>query len=88
MQQVNIHEAKTHLSKLIDQASAGEPVVIARHGKPVAVLTAYAPDQPLPPRVGGQLKGRIWASPDFDDPDPELDDLFHNGPVFPGEPGA
>jgi prevent-host-death family protein len=83
MYQVNIHEAKTQLSKLIDQATSGQPVVIARHGKPVALLSAYAPDQEMPKRVGGQWKGQVWVAEDFDTPDPELEDLFYNGPVFP-----
>lgn len=41
MHYVNIHEAKTHFSKLLDQVTAGHRVVIARHGKPIAVLSAY-----------------------------------------------
>jgi prevent-host-death family protein len=81
MYQVNIHEAKTQLSKLIDQATAGQPVVIARHGKPVAVLTAYSADQELPKRAGGQWKGQVRIAEDFDAPDPELEDLFYNGPA-------
>jgi prevent-host-death family protein len=88
MFQVNIHEAKTNLSKLIDQATTGQPVVIARHGKPVAVLTAYNPDQEMPRRVGGQWKGQVWIATDFDAPDPELEDQFYNGPVFPTDDPA
>ena len=83
MYQVNIHEAKTHLSKLIDQVSAGQHVVIARHGKPVAVLSAYDADKEIPKRMGGQWKGQVRIADDFDAPDPELEDLFYNGPVFP-----
>ena len=70
---VNIHEAKTHLSRLIEAVERGEEVVIARAGKPVARLSAYVPPKRkiLPP---GSLKGRDWVIPDdFDDP---IDELF------------
>jgi prevent-host-death family protein len=63
--QVNIHEAKTHLSRLVDAAAAGDEIVIARAGKPVARLVA------LPSagreRTLGALKGQIWIAPDFDE---------------------
>jgi antitoxin (DNA-binding transcriptional repressor) of toxin-antitoxin stability system len=73
MTTVNIHEAKTHLSRLIEAVERGEEVVIARAGKPVATLSAYVPPRRklLPP---GSLKGRDWVIPDdFDDP---IDDMF------------
>jgi prevent-host-death family protein len=60
----NIHEAKTRLSKLIEQVEAGEEVVIARAGKPVAKLVAYRQDDA--PRTGGQWKGRVRIAADFD----------------------
>ena len=66
MQTVNIHEAKTHLSRLVEQAAKGEPFVIAKAGKPlVKVVSLDAP-------VGGQvrrlgfMKGRIQVPDDFD----------------------
>ena len=62
---VNIHEAKTHLSRLIEQVAAGEDVVIARAGKPVARLVPYSED-PSPRRPGG-WKGRVWIAEDFDE---------------------
>ena len=62
---VNIHEAKTHLSRLIEQVAAGEDVVIARAGKPVARLVPYS-DDPSPRRPGG-WKGRVWIAEDFDE---------------------
>ena len=66
MTQVNVHEAKTHLSKLLARVEAGEEVVIARDGKPVAKLVR--PDQPPGKREFGQLRGSVlWISPDFDD---------------------
>jgi prevent-host-death family protein len=69
MQQVNIFEAKTHFSKLVDLAEHGQDVVIARAGKPVARLTQLHPAK-RPIRYGG-LKGKIWVSDDFDAPLPE-----------------
>ncbi len=52
MQTVNIHEAKTHLSRFVDQAATGEEIVIARAGKPVARLVALAPDKVEPRKLG------------------------------------
>lgn len=72
MQTVNIHEAKTNLSRLIEAVESGEEVVIARAGQPVAMLTAYQPPRRkiAPP---GSMEGEIWVADDFDDP---IDDLF------------
>lgn len=70
MLKVNIHEAKTHLSRLLVKVADGEEVIIARNGEPVAKLVAIT--QPSKKRVLGQYKGEIWISDDFDDPvDPE-----------------
>lgn len=60
----NIHEAKSNLSKLIDQAMQGEEVVIAKAGLPVVRLVPIRQD--TSPRVGGQWKGRIKIAEDFD----------------------
>jgi len=69
MDTVNVHEAKTHLSRLLAKVAAGEEVIIARNGEPVARLV---PVEPRKKRVLGQDAGRIWISDDFDDPvDPE-----------------
>ena len=65
---INIYEAKTHLSKLVDRAAAGESIIIAKAGRPVARLV---PLQAPVPRVPGNLKGRIWIAPDFDAPLPD-----------------
>jgi len=84
MQQVNIFEAKTQLSKLIQIVESGEDVVIARAGKPVARLTQLEPER-RPVRYGG-LKGKIWVADDFDAPlPPEVLAEFEDGPVFPPE---
>lgn len=61
----NVHEAKTHLSRLLARAAAGEEVVIARAGKPVARLVPMP--SPLKPRVPGRDKGKGWIAPDFDE---------------------
>ncbi len=68
MSAINIHEAKTHLSRLIEAAAAGEEVVIARHGRPVARLVAI--QAASTPRIGA-LKGRLLVPEDFDAPLPE-----------------
>jgi len=75
MKLVNLHAAKTHLSRLVEDAAAGEDVVIAKAGKPVARLVpVVARDR----RGGfGALKGRLRMSADFDAPLPdEVLDLF------------
>jgi prevent-host-death family protein len=65
MKTVNIHEAKTHLSRLIDLAAKGEPFVIAKAGKPMVRVTAV--EAPLPRvRRTGFLKGQIKVPDDFD----------------------
>jgi prevent-host-death family protein len=64
MAQVNIHEAKTHLSRLVERAAGGEEIVIARAGKPAAKLVPYR-DLRTPRRLGA-LRGRIWLAPDWD----------------------
>ena len=65
---VNVHEAKTNLSRLLAQVEAGEDVVIARNGKPVARLVAY---RPKGRRQFGILKDRISIDDSFFDPLPE-----------------
>lgn len=65
MRSVNIHEAKTHLSRFVDQASAGEEIIIARAGKPVARLMPLR-DPKLDPRTLGLGKGRFSLPNDFD----------------------
>ncbi len=69
---VNVHDAKTQLSRLLAEVEKGESVVIARAGRPIATLTAY---QPPVSRVAapGSMAGRIGLADDFDAP---LDDLF------------
>jgi prevent-host-death family protein len=69
MQTVNIHAAKTQLSRLVDEAAAGQEIVIARAGKPVARLMPLAPQPQHPPkRVLGILAGQLNVPADFDAP--------------------
>jgi len=65
MTTTNIHEAKSQLSKLIERAEAGEEVIIARAGKPVAKLVPYRESKA--PRHGGQWKGKVRIADDFDE---------------------
>ncbi|MCK7583160.1 MAG: type II toxin-antitoxin system Phd/YefM family antitoxin [Chromatiales bacterium] len=65
MQTVNIHEAKTHLSRFVDQAAAGEEILIARAGKPVARLVALE-SKSTQPRLLGLGRGRFTLPRDFD----------------------
>ncbi len=66
MKTVNIHEATTQLSRLVEAACAGKPVVLARAGKPVARLVAI--DKATKPRTPGALKGRIRIGAGWDQP--------------------
>ena len=78
VQTVNIYEAKTQLSKLVDLAAGGTDVVIARNGKPVARLTAL--EQPKKkPLVYGLLEGKGWIADDFDATLPEEIQKYFEG---------
>lgn len=68
---VNIHEAKTHLSRLLERVMNGEEVIIAKAGKPVARLTVYS-EKPAC-RISGLDAGKVIIHPDFDDPLPEFE---------------
>lgn len=74
--QVNMHEAKTHLSSLADRAAKGERVIIAKAGKPLVELVPVREEKSEIKL--GLLKGKIWIAPDFDEPDQELIDSFYN----------
>ena len=63
---VNIHEAKTHLSRLIEEAVQGDPFIIAKAGKPVVRVTAVDAPQPPAVRRTGFLSGQIAVPDDFD----------------------
>ena len=83
MTTVNIHEAKTHLSRLLERVRQGERIVIAKAGTPVAVLSPI--DEERRPRRPGH--DRVVIAPDFDAPVPEFEpDYFH--PDDPLQPAA
>lgn len=69
VKQVNLYEAKTHLSQLVKEAAAGGEIIIAKAGEPMARLVPLA-SEPKPERKPGRWKGQIWMSDDFDDPLP------------------
>lgn len=74
MTQVNIHQAKTHFSKLIKKVLNGEEVVIAKGNKPVAKLVAI--DSAKPKRELGTARGAIQIAPDFDEPLGDFDEYM------------
>lgn len=70
---VNVHEAKTHFSRLLERVQSGEQIIIAKAGKPVAVLSPI--DEAVGQRVPGNDKGKVIIAADFDAPLPEFDAL-------------
>jgi len=84
MVKINIQEAKTHLSRYIDEVEAGEVVVVCRHNHPVAEIRALPPAQVPPVRIAGLLKGRVQWEPDAFAPmtDEELAE-FDESSLFP-----
>jgi len=66
---INIHEAKTHLSRLLQRAAAGEDIVIAKAGEPLVRLVPYQAE--VTRRIPGAWKDKGWIADDFDDPLPE-----------------
>lgn len=75
---VNIHEAKTHLSRLLEEVESGEDVVIARAGQPIVRLSRYRPPRAkiAPP---GSMEGQAWMAEDFNAPVDDLFDVFGSG---------
>ena len=70
---VNMHQAKTTLSRLVERALSGEEVIIARNGMPLVRLVPV-PQKPEK-RIPGRSKGKIWMSPDFELTDKEIDEF-------------
>ena len=66
---VNVHEAKTHLSRLLARVERGDEIIIARAGRPVARLMPFHPKRDE--RVFGGARGKIWIADDFDAPLPD-----------------
>ncbi|MCB0878494.1 MAG: type II toxin-antitoxin system Phd/YefM family antitoxin [Thermoleophilia bacterium] len=71
---VNVHEAKTNLSKLLARVEGGEEITIARAGRPVARLVPTT--RPKPSQAFGALRGRVRYPADFLDRDPEIERMF------------
>ncbi len=80
---INIQAAKTHLSRLVEKVAAGEEVIIAKAGKPMAKLVPYHATQK--PRTPGIFAGQIWESPNCWEPDDELNRSFYESPRLDGE---
>lgn len=74
MKMHNIQEAKTHLSRLVERALAGEQIIIAKAGRPCVQLTPFKAEQ-LPRTLGG-WEGKVWIASDFDASDREVEVLF------------
>jgi prevent-host-death family protein len=72
---VNMHQAKSSLSRLVERALAGEDIVIARNGEPLVRLVPV-PRKKEARRVPGRSKGKIWISPEFEFSEQEITQLF------------
>ena len=82
MKQVNIYDAKTHFSKLMEEVQAGKEITVAKNGKPIAEI--------IPSRNKNNRRLGAWANnpnvmipDDFDDLDPEIMEMFENSRIFP-----
>jgi prevent-host-death family protein len=80
---VNVHAAKTNLSRLLERAEAGEEIIIGRAGKPIAKLVPYRAERPK--RVFGRLKGQIVVHGDFDADNQEITRELEDSVLFPDE---
>ena len=65
---INLYQAKTHLSELVERAAGGEEIIIAKAGRPRARLVPIAEQEA--PRIAGGWEGQVWIADDFDDPLP------------------
>ena len=74
MKTVNVQYAKTQLSRLLEEAAAGETIIIGKAGKPMAMLVAWKPE--LKKRQLGGWRDQVWIADDFDAPSPEVERLF------------
>ena len=85
MYQINIHQAKTQLSKLVEEAAQGEEIIIAKAGKPIARLVPLEKKE-RKPRIPGGMKGQIWMADNFDAPMSEEElALWYDSPIFPSD---
>ena len=83
MIKINMHEAKTHLSRYAERVMAGEEIVIAKAGTPIMKLVPYVPDRPL--RMPGLLREQAGAvsEPDWFEQDQATEQLFEFGSIDP-----
>ncbi|MDD5277814.1 MAG: type II toxin-antitoxin system Phd/YefM family antitoxin [Methylovulum sp.] len=85
MYQANIHQAKTQLSKLLEDVAQSEEIIIAKAGKPIAKLIPLEKSG-RKPRVSGCMKDQIWVADDFDQPMGEEElALWYDSPIFPAD---
>ena len=81
MKMINIQAAKTHLSRLVEEAVAGEEIILAKAGRPLVRLTPFTPHQQ--PRNLGLLKGRVHEADGCWERDAALETAFSENPVIP-----
>lgn len=84
LMEVNIHHAKTHLSKLLERVALGEEVIIAKAGTPVAKLIPF--DKEPKTRIFGSARGEFTVPDNFDEADAEIEALFYDGDLLPDDP--
>ncbi|SRR6266516_1535325 len=86
LSKVNMHEAKTHLSKLVERVEGGEEIVISRAGKPAAKLVPVPQSKPGKRKLGG-WEGRLQMPSDeeWKKLDEEIERMFEESEIFPGE---
>ncbi|HEX6753322.1 MAG TPA: type II toxin-antitoxin system prevent-host-death family antitoxin [Solirubrobacterales bacterium] len=81
---VNMHEAKTHLSKLVARVESGEQIVITRAGKPAAKLVPVSTEKPGKRKLGGwEGKMRMPTDAEWEEMDREVEELFEESEIFP-----
>ncbi len=85
MAEFGMHEAKTHLSKLVQRAREGEEIVITRSGEPMARLVPVVKPKGFAALLG-IYEGQVWMADDFDDYGPELAEMFGTEPDPPKRP--
>jgi prevent-host-death family protein len=78
MRTINIHQAKTHLSRLVDEAEQGDSFIIAKAGKPKVIVTRIEAQAPAPKQRLGFMKGMFTLPDNFDEIDKQLDKEIEN----------
>jgi prevent-host-death family protein len=86
MKVVNIQAAKTHLSRLLEEAAAGEEIILAKAGRPYVKLVPCGPGTAK--RILGGWEGKVEIADDFDAPDPRIARLFEEGAASPRAAGV